>query len=432
MNPPLSPTPSLDVQQVLADIRRRIAAKKQSGEYGADELERIDRYVLQIETEGYNTPEEDIRHHLALLNYQFDTLRPPELVSHRKRLGGLVTRFKKTFRRITEPYARMLLQRQVTFNAETVRLLNQLVADYRFRVNALEQQMVRRAAAAQVRQERFTELSDRVAALAQEIRSQKIAVEELLTGLRTGTGAGKIGSAAPEEVAERIRAFEYLLFENRHRGSESEIRSRQRTYLPYFQQIRLVLDIGCGRGEFLELLRDAGIPARGVELNPEMAGLARGKGLEVHLGDGLEYLRGLPDSELGGIFLSQVIEHLGPESLRDLVRTAMLKLAPGGVLLAETVNPQCLTTFSGAFYVDLSHQNPIHPEAARFLWESLGFRRVNILYVSPYPEEMRLREMVRRDDESYEDEIARVLNENIQRLNDLLYGYQDYAVVGYK
>ena len=135
---------------------------------------------------------------------------------------------------------------------------------------------------------------------------------------------------------------------------------------------------------------------------------------------------------LGGIFLSQVIEHLDPEILRDLVRTAFLKLAPGGALLAETINPQCLTTFSGAFYLDLSHHNPIHPEAARFLWESLGFRQVEILYVSPYPQEMRLEEMVRRDDETYEDEIARVLNENIQRLNALLYGYQDYAVVGYK
>jgi hypothetical protein len=146
----------------------------------------------------------------------------------------------------------------------------------------------------------------------------------------------------------------------------------------------------------------------------------------------LEHLRKFPEQKLGGIFLSQVIEHLGPENLRELVRTAFLRLAPGGVLLAETVNPQCLTTFSGAFYVDLSHHNPIHPEAARFLWESVGFRQVKILYVSPYPPEMRLKEMVRRDDESYEDETARVLNENVGRLNDLLYGYQDYAVIGYK
>ena len=110
----------------------------------------------------------------------------------------------------------------------------------------------------------------------------------------------------------------------------------------------------------------------------------------------------------------------------------MPNCAPGGILLAETINPQCLSTFSGAFYLDLSHKNPIHPEAARYLWESLGFRQVELLYVSPFPEEMKLKEMVRREDDSYEDELARILNENVRGLNALLYGFQDYAVLGYK
>ena len=426
------PAPPVDVQEIMDGLRRRIAEKKQSGEYSSDELERIDRYVLQIETEGYNTPEEDLRHHLALVNYRFDTLQPPELTSHRKRLGGLVTGLKKTILRISEPYKQMLLQRQVEFNAEMVRLMNQLVGDYRYRVNHLEQQLVKMTEEQRTQQERSEDLDRRLAELTQEIRAQKIAVEELLSGWRSGMAAGPSGPARPEGGLDRLRAFEYLRFENRHRGAETEIRTRQQAYLPYFKQTGLVVDIGCGRGEFLQLLREAGVPARGVELNPEMVQVAKQKGVEVIQEDGLEHLRGLPDRKLGGIFLSQVIEHLGAENLRELVRTAFLKLAPGGVLLAETVNPQCLTTFSGAFYVDLSHHNPIHPEAARFLWETMGFRQVSLLYVSPYPVEMRLKEMVRRDDESYEDETARVLNENVQRLNDLLYGYQDYAVVGYK
>lgn len=425
-----SSPPTVQVQEIMDRLRRQIAAKKESGEYTPEELERIDRYVLQIETEGYNTPEEDLRLHLSALNYLFDTLKPPEFFSHRRRLGAVVNGIKKTIRRLTEPYVQMILRRQVDFNAETVRLLNQLVSDYRFRVNALEQQLARQPEEQRALEERWTELSGRLGEVTQEIRAQKIAVEEILSASRGQPAPG--GPVGPEDGADRLRAFEYLLFENRHRGQEGEIRSRQRLYLPYFQKARSVLDMGCGRGEFLELLREAGIAARGVELNQELVNLAREKGLEVVRDDGLEYLRNLPEGELDGIFLSQVIEHLGPENLRDLVREAFLKLAPGGVLLAETVNPQCLTTFSGAFYVDLSHQNPIHPEAARFLWESLGFTRVDILYVSPYPEEMRLQEMVRRDDESYEDEIARVLNDNVRRLNGLLYGYQDYAVVGYK
>ena len=432
MNQTASPAPAVNVQEIMERIRQRIDEKKKTGEYTPEELERIDRYVLQIEAEGYNTPEEDLRNHLSLVNYLFDTLQPPELSSHRKRLGGLITGLKRAFLRISEPYRQMLLKRQVDFNAEMVRLLNQLVGDYRFRVNTLEQQRVKMTEEQQAQQDRTEALSRRLADLVQEIRAQKIAVEDLLAGLRPVNGAGGAGPAVPEAGAERLRAFEYLLFENRHRGSEAEIKARQRAYLPYFRDSGSVLDIGCGRGEFLELLKEAGIPAQGAELNPEMVQVAQQKGVEVIQGDGLEYLRKLPDRNLGGIFLSQVIEHLGPENLRELVRTAFLKLAPGGVLLAETVNPQCLTTFSGAFYVDLSHHNPIHPEAARYLWESVGFRQVNILYVSPYPPEMLLKEMVRRDDESYEDETVRVLNENVRRLNDLLYGYQDYAVIGYK
>ena len=427
-----SPAPAVNVQEIMERIRQRIDEKKKTGEYTPEELERIDRYVLQIEAEGYNTPEEDLRNHLSLVNYLFDTLQPPELSSHRKRLGGLITGLKRAFLRISEPYRQMLLKRQVDFNAEMVRLLNQLVGDYRFRVNTLEQQRLKMTEEQQAQQDRTEALNRRLADLVQEIRAQKIAVEDLLAGLRTVNGAGDAGPAVSEAGAERLRAFEYLLFENRHRGSEAEIKARQRAYLPYFRDSGSVLDIGCGRGEFLELLKEAGIPAQGAELNPEMVQVAQQKGVEVIQGDGLEYLRKLPDRNLGGIFLSQVIEHLGPENLRELVRTAFLKLAPGGVLLAETVNPQCLTTFSGAFYVDLSHHNPIHPEAARYLWESVGFRQVNILYVSPYPPEMLLKEMVRRDDESYEDETVRVLNENVRRLNDLLYGYQDYAVIGYK
>ena len=427
-----SPAPAMNVQETMDRIRQRIAEKKKTGEYTAEELERIDRYVLQIEAEGYNTPEEDIRHHLSVLNYLFDTLKPPEFSSHRQRFGGIVTGIKKTIRRITEPYIQMILKRQVDFNAETVRLLNQLVSDYRFRVSALEQQIAQRPEEALAREKRWEALSRQVNDLTQEIRAQKNTAEDLLVRIQSTVSQSGGGQGLPGDGPSRIRAFEYLRFENRHRGPEEVIRAKQRRYLPYFKKTGKVLDLGCGRGEFLEMLKEGGLAGAGVELNPEMVALARKKGLEVREGDGLDYLKNTPDLSWGGLFLSQVIEHLNPEALRDLVRTAFLKLAPEGVLLAETINPQCLTTFSGAFYLDLSHHNPIHPEAARFLWESLGFRRVEILYVSPYPEEMRLEEAVRRDDETYEDELARVLNKNIQRLNALLYGYQDYAVVGYK
>ena len=144
-------------------------------------------------------------------------------------------------------------------------------------------------------------------------------------------------------------------------------------------------------------------------------------------------LEKVADGTLGGIFCSQVIEHVPGDALVALVRLAHAKLRPGAVLLCETPNPACLTVFSGAFYVDLTHVKPIHPEAARFVLEAAGFRDVEIRYANPYPPEAKLQPLeplwyMRR----YEEAFLTALNDNFARLNDLLWGAQDYAVIGRK
>jgi O-antigen chain-terminating methyltransferase len=414
-----------DVDQIMERIRRRIAEKIESGAYSAADREMIEKIQLQIQTEDGEDQEGDIPYRLSQLNYLCNTARPPEFSSHRKVLGPMVNGIKKFFRRLTEPYVQMVLKRQVEFNVELVRLFNQITLDFRFRWSALEKRLD------QI-EKQGTDLARAVGALPRELQAQKNVFEEVLIQIRECKSASGEKTLDPEVLRERLQEREYARFEDRHRGSEDAVKWKQRNYLPYFQDRGTVLDLGCGRGEFLELLKESGIPAFGVDSNQEMVLRTRDKGLEVVQGDGWAYLQAVADESLGGIFLSQVIEHLEPEVLREWVRIGFKKLRPGGLLLAETINPQCLSTFSGAFYLDLSHKNPIHPEAARYLWESLGFQQVEILYVSPFPEEMKLKEMVRREDDSYEDELARLFNENVRGLNALLYGYQDYAVLGYK
>ena len=425
MEPEGSSSTQVDVAKLMTHIRQRIEEKRKSGLYSDEDLKTIEHLSLRIEADESQDQEGDIPYHLSQVNYLCDTGRPPDLTSHRKVLGSLVVGLKKALHKMTHPYIQMILKRQVEFNTGLVRLLNQIVMDYRYGLANQEKQM----ASLEKQLEKANQLLEE---LPQELRSQKIIFEEVLSELKTRPKGASGNWAFPEGLREKVRSHEYLRFENLHRGREEDIKWKQKAYLPYFKDKGKVLDIGCGRGEFLELLQEAGLTGSGIEINPEMVAHGRKKGLDVRHGDGLQYLKGLPDNGLGGIFLSQVIEHLDPEALREWVGVCFAKLTPGGLLLAETVNPQCLTTFSGAFYLDLSHQKPIHPEAARFLWESLGFRQVTTLFVSPYPEEMKLREMARREDDSYEDELARVLNENTRRLNDLLYGYQDYAVIGYK
>ena len=415
----------VDVNLLMERIRSRIEEKKRDGSYSPEELEKIERTTLQIQSEDSDSQEGDIQYRLSQVNYLCDSGRPPEISSHRKVLGPLVNGFKKMILKLTGPYIQMVLKNQVKFNVELVRLLNQMALDFHFRWSAMEKQLA-------ILEKRDQEMNRSLETIPQELRSQKNVFEEILTRIKEIKDSSVEGSPPPEDLLNRVREPEYVTFENRHRGSEEAIKWKQKNYLPYFQDRKPILDIGCGRGEFLELLKEAGIPASGVDTNLEMVKHCRSKGLEASPGDGLTYLKGLSDQSLGGIFLAQVIEHLDPETLRELVRVSFAKLRPGGILLAETINPQCLSTFSSAFYLDLSHKNPIHPEAARYLWESLGFRQVELLYVSPFPEEMKLKEMIRREDDSYEDELGRILNENVRSLNALLFGFQDYAVLGIK
>ena len=250
-------------------------------------------------------------------------------------------------------------------------------------------------------------------------------------GVLSAKGVDWLGKPAAATAAAPPSPVSYLAFEEKHRGPGELVKEKQRLYLRRFEGAPgRVLDAGCGRGEFLELLREAGIPAYGIDLDAEMAARAREKGLEVGVGDLHAHLAGLPDGSLGGIFAAQVVEHMGTPELVAFVRLAHAKLAPGGRLVAETVNPACLATFSGAFYLDLTHVRPVHPEALRFLLEGTGFTGVELEFTSPIPDAMKLQQIdVARWLHDADREFVRLVNDNFGRLNGLIYGCQDYAAV---
>lgn len=191
-----------------------------------------------------------------------------------------------------------------------------------------------------------------------------------------------------------------------------------------------MLDLGCGREEFLELLKEKGIDSYGIDTNELTVSLCKEKGLDVMKTDGLSHLMSLQDDSLGGVFAAQVVEHLEPGNLIEMVRLSYKKLKVGATFIAETINPLCLTTFSGPFYFNLTNIKPIHPQALVFLMEMAGFRNVEIKYTSPYPEEMKLQQVdFFHNLRKFEDAFLNIINNNINRLNELLYGYQEYAVI---
>ncbi|WP_428386833.1 methyltransferase domain-containing protein [Methanomethylovorans sp.] len=224
----------------------------------------------------------------------------------------------------------------------------------------------------------------------------------------------------------------YFVFEDRFRGAREDIAQRQTAFLRYFEGCKNVLDIGSGRGEFLETMRKHGIGARGVDIDETMVDFCRSKGLEVELEDAFDHLEKLEDASLDGVFIDQVVEHLEPSYLVRLLKLCFQKMKYGFYLIAETVNPLSFSSFAN-FYIDLTHIKPVHPETLRFLLESTGFREVKAVFSSPMPETMRLQKLVTNegstDAERYQ---AEIFNRNIEMLNATLYGEQDYAMIGKK
>ena len=154
-------------------------------------------------------------------------------------------------------------------------------------------------------------------------------------------------------------------------------------YAPYFAGCRNVLDIGCGRGEFLETMREAGVPARGIDLDEESVATCRHKGLEAEPADLYAYLADLPEASLDGIFCSQVVEHLPPERLPEMVRLSASRLTRNGVIAIETPDPECLAIFATHFYLDPTHTRPVPHALLAFYLEEFGVGNIQLHRLSP-------------------------------------------------
>ncbi len=181
----------------------------------------------------------------------------------------------------------------------------------------------------------------------------------------------------------------YLQFEDRFRGSRADIKQRQRVYLPRLRERGLgtadrpVLDIGAGRGEFLELLRDEGLAARGVDLNGAMVAACLEAGLDCVEGDALGHLAAQPAGSLGAITGFHIVEHIPFKLVVRLLDEALRVLVPGGLVIFETPNPANILTASRYFYLDPTHRNPLPGEMMAMIAEARGFADPEIVALHP-------------------------------------------------
>jgi SAM-dependent methyltransferase len=333
-----------------------------------------------------------------------------------------------------------LLRRQETFNSATVQYINESVRPLELAIDEYKtaRDDVRRFQEALAARER------RMEALIEAIRTEHAEIRTSLGVLQQAThnlgsvvsGFSRTEPAATSPAAAAAPAssssletlsHKYVGFEDAFRGSQEDIQRQLRDYVPIFAGASDVLDIGCGRGEFLALLRERSITARGIDLNDAMVAVCREKGFEATKADALSYLRGVPPGSLGGLFAAQVVEHLEPAYLTRLLEAAFEALRPGAPIVLETINPACWFAFFESYIRDITHVRPLHPDTLKFLLIASGFQQIEISYRAPYPEHEKLQPLP--VSAALGDSVD-TLNANVEKINRLLFTHLDYAAIG--
>jgi O-antigen chain-terminating methyltransferase len=245
--------------------------------------------------------------------------------------------------------------------------------------------------------------------------------EETESGQQPGRQAS--GSIMPD----------YFDFYNKFRSSPEDVKKHQSRFIKFFRGCWHVLDIGCGRGEFLELLRESHIGGEGVDNDIKMVNICLSKGLDVRDTDAVVYLSSLDDGALDGIFTDDLVEHLQPEYLFHMLKLCAKKLQNGCHMVIVTVNPLSWVTFSNIFYVDMTHKKPIHPEAMKFILTNSGFESVEIKFVSMLPEREKLKKIeITESMDTDQKKFMQTYNMNIEKLNEVLFGPEDYVAIAKK
>ena len=352
-------------------------------------------------------------------------------------LASLQTQSEEHTRRLGELHAKLRGQRQ-SLDAQRQSLdtatqrLQETTTQHRQALDTLMQH-------SEALDKQFNQLQDALAAgrrdRAHEREKTRVRIQRLETWHRKGRPKAEVSTALA--TVSSAPPLDYFLLGLQHR-SEEQMAERLYDYDDLFTALSQaqergtgpqgpVLDIGCGRGDLVAHLQGLGLQAYGIEIDRDAIQMAQGEGRDVREVDAFAHLQGLADDSLAAITLIQVIEHFEIGDLLRLFELAFEKLALGGVLVAETINPLCLVALANAYYLDPSHKTPLPPGMTKFLLEQAGFWKIETRFLRPVPEPTRL--------ESLPTELGdwvQTLNTNTDKLNHVLYGPQDYAAIAHK
>jgi SAM-dependent methyltransferase len=360
--------------------------------------------------------------------------------SHRKVVGDIIILVKRVLHQLLTP----VFERQSAYNAVNARLIASLCE----RVERMEERVAATLDALRAEETAFLDalretitgqlevlaqqqatglqaLQMEVASQSRERRAQERHLTRLLDEVRkhlSGSMPQELSQTFARKEQRPLDAF-FAAFDEQFRGTRTNIKEQLRMYLTPLKEAKIgmsanpIVDLGCGRGEWLELLQEEGLQGKGVERNRVLVEECCQAGLDVVESDILTYLYALPNSSIGGVTGFHIIEHLPFDVLLDLFDETVRVLQPGGVAIFETPNPQNVLVSTLEFYNDPTHRTPLPSTLLKFIAEVKGLQRIKLLQLHPFPEAHKVQEAGL--------EIAK-------RFNELFYGPQDYALVGWK
>ena len=431
----------INVEEIMSKIRENIRMRQAAGE-----LSPVPDSVIITPSKNCPAGEsgDSIQRDLSYINSNWDIHNNSYFISsHHPHIGKFLVKGRQLVHGEVRRYVDPMISHQTEFNASTVRIITQASQRYA-ELNQHQQEL--ETAFSSFKLESDKKIDDSITAAKNELNSKiELTIKKLFTQIDEDIHAQALLAHVLEERVQQGLAQKsappkstakentnYFLFEERFRGSREDIKQRQLAFLPYFEKCSRVLDIGCGRGEFLEILKNHNIGGIGVDSDLDMVAYCRSHQLEVEPSDAIAYLETLEDKSLDGIFIDQVVEHLEPDYLIRLLALCHQKMKFGYHIVVETVNPLSFLSFVN-FYLDLTHKRPVHPETLQYLLSASGFRECEKKFFSPVSDEGRLKKITNTSklDKAGQKDIEEY-NLNIDKLNMILFGAQDYAVIGKK
>jgi O-antigen chain-terminating methyltransferase len=418
----VEPTPAVDVAEIMQQVREQ--ANKQRQKFA----------LAQAASPHRNS---QVAEDLSFLHNAQD-ISQVRLSSHRKIVGDIIISIKRLLQQLLTP----VLERQSAYNSVNARLVASLCE----RVERMEERVASTLDALRAEETAFLDalratiteqleglvqqqatglnaIHLEVASQSRERRAQERHLTRLVDEVRSRLSP-PMPQGQPSERREHqpLDAF-FAALSAQLKGTRADLKEGLRMYLTPLKEAKVgtaanpIVDLGCGRGEWLQLLQEAGMQGTGVERNRVLVEECRQAGLDVVESDILTYLCTLPNGSLGAVTGFHIVEHLPLEMLLDVFDEVIRVLQPGGVAIFETPNPRNMLVSTLEFYNDPGHHTLVPSPLLQFIAELKGLERITLLPVHPIPEGHRVPEQ--------DLEIAK-------RFNELFYGPQDYALVGWK